>query len=233
MTGRRRSRGPRAIAVGLAIGLAIAGCGGGEDDATAVEGASDQAGGSDGGDAGGTDGSGSSGDDGSGTVGDDEDAADIVGNPDLDLEELEEVAPEAAEALDDIDDIVSIGECSSDTVGLAMSVVPDGWQCRVLDAPVAGLDGFTLFEPGGPGLEITVGTPSPIGPPCQALQLCDEAEPIDLGSTTVMSVVDFGVPIIYGTHATVDAEIVVTSFAPLTPDQVDLVTDVLEGLVPA
>lgn len=164
---------------------------------------------------------------------DDEDAAAIVDNPDLDLDELAEEAPEVAEALDGIDDIVSIGDCISETAGLAMSVVPDGWQCRVLDQAIGGLDGFTLFEPDGGDLEITVGTPTPLGPPCQVLQMCEDAEPIDLGANTTMSVIDFGVPIIYGTHDTVEAEIAVTTTSELSPEQIALVTEVLEGLVPA
>ena len=149
-----------------------------------------------GGDGTGADGSagGDTADDGTGDEGppadDDDDAADLVGDPDLDLDELEDVAPDAADALDDIDDVVSIGECRSAFLGLEMTVIPDGWECRVLGQPLAGADGFTLFQPGAPGFEITITSPSATGPPCEALQICDSAEPIDLGSTFDTTIVD-------------------------------------------
>lgn len=162
----------------------------------------------------------------------DDDAAEIVGNPDLDLDELEEVAPDAAEALDEIDDIVSIGDCGSETVGLMMTYVPDGWQCRGFDAPIGGLDGFTLFKPENPGgIEITIGTPSPLGVPCEALQMCDQAETIDLGSNFDMQQVEMlGVPLIFGTHTTVDAEVSVVTLEALSDDDVAFITMVLNGV---
>ncbi len=169
--------------------------------------------------------------DGSDASGNDDDAAEITGNPDLDLEELAEVAPDAAEALEDIAGIVSIGDCSSDTVGLGMTYVPDGWQCRVLDEAVGGLDGFTLFKPENPGgIEITIGTPSPIGSPCEVLQLCETAESIDLGDNFDMTVLDVGVPLIYGTHKTVAAEAAVAMTSPLTDESRAFITMVLNGV---
>ncbi len=163
--------------------------------------------------------------------GPDDDAADIVGNPDLDLEELAEVAPDAAEALQDIAGSVSIGDCSSDVVGLAMTYVPDGWQCRVLDEAVGGLDGFTLFMPQNPGgIEITVGTPSPLGSPCEALSMCDAAESIDLGDNFDMVLLNVGVPLIYGTHKTVEAEAAVVMTAQMTDADREFITMVLDGV---
>lgn len=163
---------------------------------------------------------------------DDEDAAEIVGNPDLDLDELAEIDPDTAEALDAIDDIVSIGDCESDTVGLAMTAVPDGWQCRVMDQAIGGLDGFTLFMPGEPaGIEITLSTPSPFGPPCEILGGCDQAVGIDLGPNFDIEVVDFGVPIVYGTHKTVDAEVAIVTFQALTTEDIAFITTVLSGVV--
>ncbi len=226
-------RGRRRVLV-VALVLLAAGCGGGDAEEGAGQDAevSPAAAGGDSGQGQDDEGSGGDGGNDGNTVGDDDDAAEIVGNPDLDLEELEGVAPDAAEALDDIDDIVSIGDCESEAVGLGMSVVPDDWQCRVFDIPVNGVDGFTLFNPAQPGFEITVGTPSELGSPCEILQFCDMAEPIDLGDNTTMSVVDLGVPIIFGTHNSVDAEISVIAPTALTDADLEFVTDVLVGLVP-
>ncbi|MGH1490435.1 MAG: hypothetical protein ACRBK7_13785 [Acidimicrobiales bacterium] len=164
---------------------------------------------------------------------DNDDAAEIIGNEDLDLEELAEVAPDVAEALDEIDDLVSIGDCQSQVVGLAVGDVPDGWVCRVLDAPVAGLDGFTLFKSGNPGgLEITVGTPSPFGRPCEMLQACDGVEAIDLGANFDTEIFEMaGVPFIFGTHKTIEAEVSVTSASALSDDDIEFITMVLDGLV--
>lgn len=216
--------------------LLLAACGSGEADDAGVETAES-------GDSSGSGGEGSEGDtsdggtDDGGAGGDgqpdNEDAAEIIGNEDLDLDELAEIDPDTAEALDEIDDMVSIGDCQSETVGLAMSYVPDGWQCRVLDQPVGDLDGFTLFQPGNPGgLEITIGTPSPFGPICEALQACDQLEPIDLGSTFDMQVFEaVGVPFISGTHKIVPAEAVIVAVGPLSDADSALVTMVLNGVV--
>jgi hypothetical protein len=203
-----------------------------EADGQAVEVAGDSDG-SNGAAGGSSSGGDSNGGDSNGGESNNDDAPQIVGNEDLDLDELAEVAPDAADALDGIDDVVSIGECQSDAVGLAMSVVPDGWQCRVLDAPVGGLDGFTLFQAGNPGgLEITIGTPSPFGPPCEMLQACDSAQSIDLGSTFDMQVFEMaGVPLIFGTHKSVEAEAAVTTISALTEEQIEFVTTVLNGVV--
>ncbi|MEM9654535.1 MAG: hypothetical protein AAGA65_20755 [Actinomycetota bacterium] len=168
-----------------------------------------------------------------GTVGDDDDAAAIVGNPDLDLEELAEVAPDAAEALDGIDDIVSIGACRSELVGLEMTYVPSLWECRVMDAPVGGMDGFTLFQPGtAGGLEITIGTPSPLGSPCELMQACDQVEPLDLGPIFSVEVFEIaGIPFVSGSHVNVEAELAVTKAGPLTDEDIDFLTEVLNAVV--
>lgn len=158
----------------------------------------------------------------------DDDAAEIIGNEDLDIEDLPE---DVANALDDIDDVVSIGDCRSDTVGLAITA-PDGWQCRVLDQPVGGLDGFTLFTDGNQ-LNITIGTPSPFGSPCEALQACDSATPIALGGEfpDTMSISLAGAVLIWGTHKSVEAELVVTNTSALTDEQVSFITMVLDSTV--
>ncbi len=162
-----------------------------------------------------------------GTVGDDDDAAEIVGDPDLDLDDLPD---EVAEALDDIDDVVSIGDCRSDVVGLAVTA-PEGWRCRVLDQPGA-LDGFTVFTDGNQ-LNITIGTPSPLGPPCEILGACDQAEAIALSDqypdTHLFSLA--GTVTIWGNHATADAELVITKPSALTDDDVDLIRAVLDSTV--
>lgn len=227
----------------VAMALLLAGCGSGDDGADAadvLQSSDDDGGGTSGGDGGDGGAGGDGGDDADGAGGsggdggpDDDDAAEITGNPDLDLEELAEVAPDAAEALDDIDDIVSIGDCESELVGLAMTVIPDDWLCRVLDAPVGGMDGFTLFDPANPsGLQITIGSPSPLGPPCEALQLCDEQRAIDLGATFNMMVVEVaGVQFVYGNHESVEAEAVIVTATALSDEDLELVTEVLNGVV--
>ena len=73
-----------------------------------------------------------------------------------------------------IDDLVSIGECEA--AGLR-ATAPEGWVCRVLDEPVGGLDGFTMFTQ-DTDLTISIATPTPLGAPCEVMQACDEAEPI-------------------------------------------------------
>ncbi len=159
---------------------------------------------------------------------DDDDAADIIGQPDLDTEDLPD---EVADALDEIDDVVSIGECASEVVGLAVTA-PDEYQCRVLDQAIGGLDGFTVFK-NGYQLEITIGTPSPLGGPCDIPGLCDEAEPIDLSSNfpdTQIAVVA-GVPVLWGNHATVDAELVITHLQPLSDDDLAVIRAVLDSAV--
>ncbi len=172
-------------------------------------------------DSAGGDGSGSAGD--GSTVGDDDDAAEITGNPDL--------PDDAAELLDDVDDVVSIGDCSSEVVGLAVTA-PDGWRCRVLDQSVGGLDGFTVFTDGNQ-LNITIGTPSPLGAPCDVLGLCDQAEPIELSDNfpDTMQLAIAGTVTIWGTHATTDAEVVITNLAELTPEELGLVRAILDSAV--
>ncbi len=160
---------------------------------------------------------------------DNEDAADITGNPDLDLEDLPD---DIAETLDDIDDIVSIGECSSEVVGLAV-VAPEGWLCRVLDQPVGGQDGFTVFTEGNQ-LNITIGTPSPLGGPCDIGGLCDDIQPIDLSDnfpdTMIAQIV--GLPMVYGTHASVDAELIITHAQPFSDEELSFISEVLDSAVP-
>lgn len=162
------------------------------------------------------------------TGSDDDDAAEITGNPDLDLDDLPD---DVAEALDDIDDIVSIGDCSSDLVGLAVSA-PEGWECRVLDQPLGDMDGFTLFTSGNE-LNITFGTPSPVGAPCELFQMCDDTQAIALSDnfpdTTLLSIA--GTITIWGTHKNLEAEVLITNTTALTDAQIELVSSVLDSAV--
>lgn len=166
--------------------------------------------------------------DGDGTVGDDDDAAEILGDPDLDTDELPD---EVAEALDDVDDVVSIGECRSEVVGLAITA-PEGWQCRVLDQPSAGQDGFTLFTEGNQ-LNITVGTASPYGTPCELLNMCDQAlgESFSANFPDTQKIDVAGTVTIWGTHATEDAELIITKPSALTTDEITLISQVLDSTV--
>ena len=131
----------------VVLGLIAAACGGGDDDssgsttAVVVDGGEGNGNGDDGvGQDGDSNGAGQDNDqndtggDGDGQDPPDDDAADILGNPDLDLDDLPDWV---ADALDDIDDIVSIGECEA--AGLR-ATAPEGWVCRVLDQPVGGQD---------------------------------------------------------------------------------------------
>lgn len=154
---------------------------------------------------------------------DNDDGAEIVGQTTL---------PEAAEELlDDIDDIVSLGDCESDVVGLGLPA-PDGWMCRVLDTPVGGLDGFTLFTSGNT-LNITIGTPSGFGAPCELLGACDAAEAIALSDNfpDTMSFELAGTVTIWGTYVNSDAELVITSVTALSDDELDFVSQVLDSVV--
>ncbi|MEL7157044.1 MAG: hypothetical protein AAFN30_10635 [Actinomycetota bacterium] len=168
------------------------------------------------------------GDTGDGDGADDDDAAAILGNPDLDLDDL---PPEVAEALDDIDDVVSIGPCESTTVGLAVTA-PDGWRCRVLDQPAAGMDGFTLFTDGNQ-LNLTIGTASPFGPPCEVLNLCDQSTPISLSGNfpDTERIEIAGTVTIWGSHPATGAELIITKPSALTDDEVELISQVLDSAV--
>ncbi|MEM9892118.1 MAG: hypothetical protein AAF962_14735 [Actinomycetota bacterium] len=159
---------------------------------------------------------------------DDDDAAEILGDPDLDVDDLPD---EVAEALDDIDDVVSIGDCRSDVVGLAVTA-PDGWQCRVLDQPAAGQDGFTLFTEGNQ-LNITIGTASPYGTPCELLNMCDQAldEPFSANFPDTRMIEVAGTVTIWGTHASEDAELIITKPSALTTDEIALISRVLDSAV--
>ena len=216
------------------VAVLAAACGD-SDDATSPSGGGDAPAGSGSDDGGSDDGEGGGGDasDGDGAAGDGasdggdgpdtSDAAAIVGQTTL---------PEAVEELlDDIDDVVSIGECQSELVGLGMPA-PDNWMCRVLDQAQGGLDGFTLFTTGNE-LNITIGTPSPLGPPCEILQACDEAEAIALSDNfpDTMQYSIAGTVTIWGTYKNSDAELVITSLTALDAEDVAFVSTVLDSVV--
>ena len=158
----------------------------------------------------------------------DDDAAEIIGNPDLDLDDLPDWV---VDELDSIDDRISIGEC--DAAGLR-ATAPDGWVCRVFDEPIGNLDGFTMFTQ-DTDLTISISTPTPLGTPCELMQACDEVEPIALGNnfpdTTLL---DFmGTITIHGTHTSVDADLVVSKASALTPDELELVKTVVDSVEPS
>jgi len=220
----------------MALALLAAACGdsddgsgdGGSTFTDVSPGASDDDGSGDSGSSSGSDGSGDSGDGGDasdpGDAGpDNDDAAEILGQ--------DSIPDEVEEMMDDIDDVVSIGECRSDLVGLAMPS-PDGWRCRVLDQAAGGLDGFTLFTDGNE-LNITIGTPSGLPSPCEMLQACDDAVPIQLSDNfpDTMSFELVGTITIWGTHKNSDAELVITTFSALTDEELDFITMVLDSVV--
>ena len=86
----------------------------------------------------------------------------------------------------------------------------------------------------GNDLNITVGTPSPLGLPCEVFQACDDAMPIDLSSNFPDTMIlDFvGTVMIWGTHAT-GAELIITKASALTDDELQLIMDVLDSVGPA
>jgi hypothetical protein len=234
----------RTLVVLAVIALVAAACGGGGDDGTSDEGAqpaqTSTVDSGDGGGEGGSDGDADGGDDGdAASAGDqsgdsydgsppDDDAAEIVGNPDLDLEDLPDWV---VDELDMIDDRISIGECEA--AGLR-ATAPEGWVCRVFDEPIGGMDGFTMFTQ-DTDLEISIATPMPFGTPCELLQACDTTEPIAVGGafpdTTLMNFM--GSITIHGAHVSVDAELVVTKATALTPDELDLVKAVVDSVEPS
>ena len=225
----------------VAICLVTTACGGGGDEgsdttaAVIVDGGGNGSSGGDGGDQDSGDGGAQDSDDTSGLADDpdedgsggpdDDDAAEIMGNPDLDVEDLPE---DVADAVDQLDDIVSIGECEA--VGLR-ATAPEGWKCRVTDQTVPGMDGFTMFTEGNE-LNITITDPSPLGPACEILMMCDQAEPIALSDnfpdTTLLEMA--GTVTISGTHASVDAELLITKLSALTDDEMQLIMDVLDSV---
>ena len=105
-------------------------------------------------------------------------------------------------------------------------------MCRVLDQAQGGLDGFTLFTTGNE-LNITIGTPSPLGPPCEILQACDEAEAIALSDNfpDTMQFSIAGTVTIWGTYKNSDAELVITSLTALDAEDVAFVSTVLDSVV--
>jgi len=145
---------------------------------------------------------------------------------------------ETAVALENIQTNTVLGQCSSDVIGLEMTYVPDGWKCRVLDGVAANFDGFTLFRDNNAlsrdnyldGLEISISTRSPEGLPCEVLVACDKTVPLDVGHKFTVEIVDVGVPIIYGRHKRVAAEVTIHTSTPLTDDDIAFITKVLNAV---
>lgn len=155
---------------------------------------------------------------------DNDDFGDISGNSDLDPGDL---GGQAGDLADAVDDIVSVGDCVA--FGL-MATPPPDYKCRVLDNPTATMDGFTLFTEGN----ITIGTPSPLGEPCELLQACDDAVPIELSDNfpDTMLLNLFGTVMIYGNHAS-GAELVITKASALTDEDTQLIMDFLDSVTEA
>lgn len=158
----------------------------------------------------------------------DDDFAEISGNPDLEIDELPE---EIAAAAEEVAEGVSIGDCEA--VGLR-ATAPEGWKCRVIDDPTAVLDGFTMFAVGN-DLEITISTPTPLGTPCELMGMCDEAQPIALSDnfpdTILLDV--FGMQSIEGTHVDGQAVLYVTKPTPLTEQEIEFISTVLDSVEPS
>jgi hypothetical protein len=162
-----------------------------------------------------------------GAAGDAVDAVDAVDASSVPTAAL----PQAAEPLDEVDETVPIGDCSSEAIGLAITT-PDGWECVTLAQAVAGVDGFTLLNAGS-DLNITLATPSPLGPPCELLGICGDAQPVELSENfpDTASVTFAGAVTIWGTHKSGAAEVVVTKASALTPEESSLVSAVLDSAV--
>lgn len=154
-------------------------------------------------------------------TGDEEDLADIIGNEDLD--------PDAADGLgDDIDDIVSLGDCVIETLGLVADV-QEGMECRVLDNPIPGFDGFSMFNAGS-SFVITIGSPSPIDI-CAVGGLCGELTPVDIpGFSDAMTYEIVGTGALSASHDTYEVDLEVTSTSPFTDEDLDTVRRVAESL---
>lgn len=243
----------RILVVLVALVLFAAACGDDGGDADAGDGGGDSSGdtGGDGGDGGSGDGDGgdagssdgddtddsSDGDDvddsgdGDGVdnnaTGDDDDFGDITGNDDLDLDDL---PGDVGDMIDDVDDIVSLGDCVIETLGLG-AVAPAGFQCRVLDNPLPGFDGFTMFS-SETELEITMGTSFAAGNPCIVAGVCGNEVPIDIPGFS--DAVQFDLAGITGglfaTHDEYDVELGAFSIALLTDADIALIQDAAASL---
>ena len=162
-----------------------------------------------------------------GASGDDDDSGDISADPDSDPEDLPD---DVADAVDDIDDIVSVGDCVAETIGIG-AVAPDGWFCTVLDTPIPGFDGFTLKSPES-GVEITIGSPPPVGP-CDFAGFCDNVSSVDIaGFGDAFMYAQLGVAGgVYGSHDELPAVLTVTKIGTvLTDEEVEFVQDYLATL---
>lgn len=245
----------RILVVLVALVLFAAACGDDGGDADAGDGGGDSSGdtggdggnggdggdsgeggdGGEGGDAGSSDGDdmddSDDGDDGDGidnnATGDDDDFGDITGNDDLDLDDL---PGDVGDMIDDIDDIVSLGDCVIETLGLG-AVAPAGFQCRVLDNPLPGFDGFTMFS-SETELEITMGTSFAAGNPCIVAGVCGNEVPIDIPGFS--DAVQFDLAGITGglfaTHDEYDVELGAFSIALLTDADIALIQDAAASL---
>ncbi len=162
-----------------------------------------------------------------GATGDDDDFGDIIGDPDFDPEDLPD---DVADAVDDIDDIVSVGDCVAETIGIG-AVAPEGWFCTVLDTPLPGFEGFTLKSPES-GVEITIGSPPPVGP-CDFAGFCDNVSSVDIpGFRDAFMYAQIGVAGgVYGSHDELPVVLTVTKIGTvLTDEEVEFVQDYLATL---
>ncbi|MEM8923399.1 MAG: hypothetical protein AAGD35_07830 [Actinomycetota bacterium] len=133
------------------------------------------------------------------------------------------VAPDPGPLADD--------QCRSDIIRLAV-VVPEGWECRALTAADGGGEGLTLVSVGSE-LNIVIGTPSPFGPPCEVLGVCDQAvsEVYSANFPNTTRITIGGSVTVWGQHATAGAEVVATKPGELTPEDTALISAVLDSVV--
>ena len=156
-------------------------------------------------------------------TGDNNDIDDITGNPDLE--------DGVGDLGDEIDDIVSLGDCVIETLSLVADLPADDLQCRVLDNPLPGFDGFTMFNPGNT-FTITLGTPLPgFGNPCDLLP-CENQTDVDIpGFGNAFTYDSFGTGNMFGNHDEYEIDLgVVKTDGLLTDDDIALVQAVAESL---
>lgn len=176
----------------------------------------------------------------------DEAATDPDGGEETDASEPregddEQVAPDGSDGEDGEDTdppdggddgaIVSLGDCVMETLGLG-AVAPDGLECRVLDTPIPGFDGFTMFAEGDV-FTITFASRTPIRP-CELPGFCENPTPIDVpGFSDAVAYDTLGLGNIFGASDDYDVDLVVSrTSGPLTDDDLTAVRAAAESFGP-
>jgi hypothetical protein len=175
------------------------------------------------------DGSGGDGDDDGDSDDDvsDDDLGEIFGDPDFDADALPD---DIEEMTDDTAGVVSVGPCVVETLGVGLEA-PDNFSCRLLDNPLPGFDGFTLFSEQS-DVEISVMNSLPIGSPCELLAgLCENETPVDIpGFSDAIQFEISGLGQMYGTHDEYEADLVVTKSGLFSDDDIRFIRDVVSLL---